>query len=105
MKVHHNIGGWLTDKAVDGDKYLEAAGGKKVGNTWVGYGSHTAIYKTVSPDELKAESERSWRDSELSRTDKLVMLPDYPDDLLTYRAELRDYPAQTGFPNGTRPTL
>jgi len=53
----------------------------------------------------KSNTEREWRDSELLRTDGLVKLPDYPVDLLAYRLELRDYPAQSDFPNGTRPTI
>jgi len=49
--------------------------------------------------------ERSWRDSELLRTDSFVILPDYPDTegLTTYRQSLRDYPESESFPNGTRP--
>ena len=53
----------------------------------------------------KSDTERLWRDSELSRTDEFVKLPDYPVDLLPYRAELRNYPAQPDFPNGARPTI
>lgn len=53
----------------------------------------------------KEDTERQWRDGELVRTDELVKLPDYPVDLLPYRAELRDYPQQADFPNGTRPAL
>ena len=51
----------------------------------------------------KADTERQWRDSELLRTDKLVVLPDYPEDLLAYRTLLRDYPSTVDFPNGDRP--
>lgn len=51
----------------------------------------------------KGDTERQWRDSELLRTDRFVVIPDYPTDLLTYRAALRDYPSQPDFPNGTRP--
>jgi hypothetical protein len=58
------------------------------------------IYKPT-----KSDTERQWRDSELLRTDELVKLPDYPIDLLPYRAELRNYPAQPDFPNGTRPEI
>ena len=69
----------------------------------------TATHKIESAGVIyiptKADAEREWRDSELSRTDELVKLPDYPVDLLPYRAELRNYPAQPDFPNGTRPTL
>lgn len=53
----------------------------------------------------KEDIERSWRDSELLRTDELVKLPDYPVDLLSYRQLLRDYPQQPDFPSGSRPAL
>jgi hypothetical protein len=38
-------------------------------------------------------SEQYWVNSELKRTDILVILPDYPytSELITYRQELRDY--------------
>jgi len=63
--------------------------------------------KTYKPDPLseKKSIERQWRDSELERTDRFIMLPDYPVDLLAYRASLREYPQQSDYPNGTRPTL
>lgn len=50
--------------------------------------------------------ERRWRDSELSRTDLLMTVSDYPDkpNLELYRQSLRDYPSQPDFPNGTRPS-
>lgn len=49
--------------------------------------------------------EREWRDSELARTDILVLLPDHPDKpaLLEYRKALRDFPAHADFPNAARP--
>ena len=40
----------------------------------------------------KVSTEKSWRDLELLRTDNLVLLPDYPVDLLPYRAALRGVP-------------
>ena len=52
----------------------------------------------------KEFTERKWRDSELLRTDRFVVIPDYPTDLLVYRAALRDYPDADGFPNGVRPS-
>jgi hypothetical protein len=52
----------------------------------------------------KADHEREWRDSELERTDALVILPDYPADLTAYRQLLRDYPQTVDFPNGERPS-
>lgn len=57
----------------------------------------------------KPETERYWRDLELSRTDDLMLIPDYPqsekDALTIYRQALRDYPSQPDFPNGVRPTV
>lgn len=56
-------------------------------------------------DEVPKEiTEREWRDGELLRTDRFVVIPDYPADLLAYRAALREYPNQPDFPDGTRPT-
>lgn len=65
-------------------------------------GSSKQVY-TGEPD--KSITERQWRDSELLRTDKLIILPDYPVDLLPYRMKLRDYPDKFDFPNGDRPAM
>jgi hypothetical protein len=58
-------------------------------------------------DSFKTEEQfvRDWRNSELESTDFIVPLTDHPKHLayLTYRQELRDYPSQSDFPNGTRP--
>ena len=58
-------------------------------------------------DSLKTKDqlEREWRDSELKATDYIIPISDYPDHAkyITYRQELRDYPAQPNFPNGDRP--
>ena len=53
----------------------------------------------------KSEVEREWRDGELKNSDWIVPLTDHPQhaEYLTYRQELRDYPAQADFPNGNRP--
>ena len=71
------------------------------------YKTDTHETKSYKQDDaiVKDIKERSWRDSELVRTDELVKLPDYPVDLLSYRAALRAYPAQVDFPNGERPTV
>ena len=55
--------------------------------------------------EPKEDVERRWRDSELEASDYIVPLTDHPQHAayMTYRQELRDYPAQSDFPNGTRP--
>ena len=58
-------------------------------------------------DSLKSKEqlEREWRDSELQASDFIVPLTDHPQHAayMTYRQELRDYPSQSDFPNGTRP--
>ena len=56
-------------------------------------------------NEIKSNQERKWRDRELNNSDWIVPLTDYPQhaDYLTYRQELRDYPAQADFPNGDIP--
>ena len=57
------------------------------------------------PLEEIIENERKWRDEELLSTDWVVPVTDHPKhaDYLAYRQELRDYPSQPDFPNGTRP--
>lgn len=54
---------------------------------------------------LHLQNEKAWRDAELSSTDFIVPLTDHPkhSEYLTYRQELRDYPQQADFSNGTRP--
>jgi len=66
---------------------------------------HTLKIIEVDPLAEKKAKERSWRDSELLRTDELVKLPDYPVNLLAYRVLLRDYPEALNYPNGDRPLL
>ena len=53
-----------------------------------------------------AAFEISWRNSELTRTDTLALLPDYPNTeaLFAYRQALRDWPSTVDFPD-TRPEL
>lgn len=55
--------------------------------------------------EYKKETEKHWRNKELSSTDWIVPITDHPrhSEYLAYRQELRDYPQQEDFPNGTRP--
>lgn len=57
-------------------------------------------------EETKEVLEREWRDSELLRTDAMLQSdrPDY-QEILTYREDLRAYPQQPDFPNGSRPIL
>ena len=57
-------------------------------------------------DAIKRVEEIEWRDSELTITDSLILLPDYPykEQLTAYRQALRDWPSAHGFPD-TRPDL
>lgn len=52
------------------------------------------------------EDARAWRNAELTRTDSLMLLPDYPqkEALTVYRQTLRDWPNTPQFPD-TRPQL
>lgn len=68
------------------------------------YNSETGeFYYTQAQIEEQA---KSWRDFELTQTDSLMLLPDYPykEQLTAYRQALRDWPATTDFPD-TRPEL
>ena len=49
---------------------------------------------------------RTWRDMELIATDKASQTPDWPnrDNILIYRAALRDWPSTADFPD-TKPAL
>jgi hypothetical protein len=64
-------------------------------------GVFSAPVKTL---EEKTAEEKQWRDSELQASDFIVPLTDHPqhDAYMAYRQELRGYPAQEDFPNGTR---
>ena len=58
------------------------------------------------PEPTAEETERMWRDSELSATDYIVPLSDHPerDAYITYREALRQWPSTDSFP-ATRPEL
>ena len=81
---------------VAGDKYRERIGKNK--NGWI-----TKTFLEVT----QAQSEREWRDLELSNTDWIVPVSDHPSHsaYLVYRQALRDYPNSETFPNGPRPAL
>ena len=53
------------------------------------------------PEPTAEESERMWRDSELSATDYIVPLSDHPqrDAYITYREALRQWPSTKDFPD------
>ena len=68
---------------------------------------HYEAYVAPSVPALTAEQEaRMWRDEELTETDKASQTPDWPnrDNILIYRAALRDWPSTADFPD-TKPTL
>ena len=87
---------------------------KYVGGAWtaeiVALEDYKAAFVDTTPEpvavEEPVEEPRAWRDSELSKTDILMLLPDYPDkdSLTTYRQKLRDWPSTGDFP-ATKPTL
>tara|TARA_R110002033_G_C3698995_1_gene220546 strand:- start:149 stop:448 length:300 start_codon:yes stop_codon:yes gene_type:complete len=58
------------------------------------------------PEPTAEETERMWRDSELSATDYIVPLSDHPqrDAYITYRQSLRQWPSTDAWP-ATRPEL
>ena len=72
-----------------------------IGHTYAN-GVFAAPVKTL---EEKTAEETSWRNKKLESSDYIVPLTDHPQHAayMTYRQELRDYPAQQDFPNGTRP--
>ena len=72
-----------------------------IGHTY----ANGAFSEPVKTLEEKTAEEKFWRDMELKATDYIVPLTDHPQHAayMTYRQELRDYPAQEDFPNGTRP--
>jgi len=77
--------------------------GQEVG---IGFSYANGVFAApVKTLEEKTAEEKQWRDSELKGTDFIVPLTDHPQHAayMTYRQELRDYPAQQDFPNGTRP--
>ncbi len=68
---------------------------------------HYELWVDPTPAEPTAEeAARAWRDAELSFTDQAAQTPDWPnrDNILTYRAALRDWPATDDFPD-TRPEV
>ena len=69
--------------------------------------SHYEAYEAPSVPALTAEQEaRRWRDEELIATDIASQTPDWPnrDNIITYRAALRDWPSTADFPD-TKPEL
>ena len=68
---------------------------------------HYEEWVAPTPVEPTAEeTERMWRDSELSSSDFIVPLSDHPqrDAYITYRESLRQWPSTESFPD-TRPVL
>jgi len=68
---------------------------------------HYEEWVSPTPVEPTAEeSERMWRDMELTRTDIAATVSDYPNAtaVLAYRTALRDWPSTEDFPD-TRPEL
>ena len=70
------------------------------------FSHYTAFVEPEAPTLTAEQEARMWRDEELTRTDTLHLLDDYPNaaNLTTYRAALRAWPSTSGFPD-TKPTL
>jgi hypothetical protein len=68
---------------------------------------YEAYIVPVAPEPTAEEAARAWRDSELAATDYVVPLSDHPKraDYMTYRATLRDWPADSDNFPGTKPEL
>ena len=86
-------GDWVTQDPTDGQPYRKLLDGFPFE-----VGTHS-----VPSADVEA---RQWRDAELDVTDKAAQTPDWPnrDNILTYRAALRDWPSTADFPD-TRPAL
>ena len=73
-------------------------------------GSYEAVVVPApTADEIaraNVRQARSWRDGELTATDHITAITDYPQRAayMTYRTALRDWPSTEDFPE-TRPTL
>lgn len=79
-----------------GEVLVDSFDTDNVGKT---YNSETGQFAfTQSQIEERA---KQWRDSELARTDLLITLIDYPyvQEMLSYRAALRNWPVTEDFPN------
>jgi len=71
---------WVeVDKPEHGQRFVGQVNGVMVESFW------------NEPDSSAVE--KQWRDSELSRTDAYIVLPDFPysAELAEYRQDLRDY--------------
>ena len=70
------------------------------------------VIEEIKPPEPSAEEkaakekteERIWRDAELTRTDTLSLVSDFPKktELTAYRKALRDWPASADFPTESK---
>ena len=58
MKIKHNVHGWIDGKGTDGEMVYFAHDGDYENGVLTGHGGHVGIYKIVSADDLKVNSER-----------------------------------------------
>jgi len=86
-------GVWVTQDPAEGQPYRKLMDG---------FAFETGTHSVVPAD---AEA-RQWRDTELEATDKAAQTPDWPnrDNILLYRAALRNWPNDTSFPS-VKPVL
>jgi hypothetical protein len=97
-----NTGTWLIKDTGSGNEIVTWDMGALAEPT----AGQLASIATTMADEEKAAEERAWRDAELIDTDMFGLSDQTMTTAMeTYRQDLRDMPAQAGFPNShTRPT-
>lgn len=99
-EIKNENGDWVEGAPIVGKPF------RNVIETTKGLG-YVVHHEFIDPTITKSQEERAWRDSELQRTDSLMLIPDYPnkEKLTCYREELRTYPESEGFPFSKRPEL
>jgi hypothetical protein len=87
-------------KILVGGKWIE--GNPKHGELYRDYRNEKNYVESYWSEPDPQETEKQWRNSELTRTDDYMMLPDFPysTELAGYRQLLRDYDF-----SGERPSL
>ena len=94
--VIKDVDGNVTNACIKGSEEFVAAT----------FDHYEAFVPLEVPALTEAQEARRWRDQELIATDTASQTPDWPnrDNILTYRAALRDWPSTSDFP-ATKPTL
>lgn len=91
----------VSDKPSNGEVYTE----KRYVDGQLAVEIHTQASTPEFRLMTKQQEERDWRNSEISIVSRMLqeLGNPYTQDLQYYMQQLRDYPQQEDFPNGTRP--